>query len=595
MRTVACWTDRLSPTDSLDIYRDIALKHAELAGPLKGRLVSLIRADKIRELCELVIDVNDPLWVPEELFHARQCQAFFTKIEPLDVGIDKEKVAYEAFVTSERVCKDTNTIFRAWKSGTFCFTPEQEAFLYDAQLRIGRVLGPCPRLGDLDYRFGRGATTKTKKSMASLREKFRAGAACSEELFPAVSYILGEIPTLTKAWASAYTEDEEELWASVPVEIHDGRLEFVPKSYKTHRGVVVEPVLNGMAQMAIGDIMTQRLRKAGIDISDQTLNQRLAKEGSLTGDLATLDLSAASDSIAIELVYHLLPPDWAELLARARTGHVTYAGKRYTLEKFSSMGNGFTFPLETLIFWGLTRAVCGSYETVSVYGDDIICPSGHFDKVSKLLWSVGFTVNEKKSFHEGPFRESCGSDWYFGYAVRPHYPRDWVSGRSLFLLHNFYKRRGMEDWCGWVVDKIHPATHLWGPDGYGDGHLIGEYPKRYPSQGRGFAGHRFSTYTQLALKDIRPQMLSDYVLPAYSVYQRGTRDNVHLQKSFDPFTSIDVTRRNSFLRMWRSGHGEVSYGQPLSELPFESGPGKATSLPGTDADSGYKRIDVYIL
>jgi len=600
MRSNAHWMEGKSPSDSLDVYRDFALKHAELAGPLRDQLCTLIRKDDIRGLCELSIDVTDPSWVPEELFHARQAQAFFQKIEPLDLGIDREEVAFEAFLASERLCKETNAMFRLWKEGLLAFKPWTESCFYRASRLIERVLGPVPRLEELGYRFGRGATTLTKKSQASLREKCRAGAACSEELFPLASTMLAEIPALAKVWATAYADDGDEFWASVPVEIHDGRLEFVPKSYKTYRSVVVEPVLNGMAQMAIGDFMTVQLRKAGVDIRDQTLNQGLAREGSLTGALATLDLSAASDSIALELVYHLLPPDWAEFLSRFRTGHVVHAGKRYTLQKFSSMGNGFTFPLETLIFWGLTRAVCDSSETVSVYGDDIICPSGRYDEVTELLRCAGFAVNEKKSFHKGPFRESCGSDWYFGNAVRPHYPKGWISGRSLFLLHNFYKRRGYEDFAAGVVHKIHPATVLWGPDGYGDGHLIGEYTGRYPKPGRGFAGHRFSTYTQLAIKDVRPQMPADYVLPVYTVYQRSGPDNVPLPRFLDPiddahYGSSAIAKRNSFLRMWRSGHGEVGGGQPLPELPLSSGPGKASSLPGSDDELGYKRIDVYIL
>jgi len=74
------------------------------------------------------------------------------------------------------------------------------------------------------------------------------------------------------------------------------------------------------------------------------------------------------------------------------------------------MGNGFTFPLETLIFWALTRAVCGSTATVSAYGDDIICPSDRAEDVIAVLTEVGFSVNLEKSFWNGPFRESCGSD-----------------------------------------------------------------------------------------------------------------------------------------------------------------------------------------
>jgi hypothetical protein len=132
--------------------------------------------------------------------------------------------------------------------------------------------------------------------------------------------------------------------------IDDGKLEFVPKNAKTFRSTVTEPVLNGLTQLAIGDFLFDRLKRSGLDLRDQTRNQRLALEGSLTGALATLDLSSASDTISRELVYHLLPLEWAHFLGLSRTGHIKYRGQRYTLEKFSSMGNGYTFPLESLIF-----------------------------------------------------------------------------------------------------------------------------------------------------------------------------------------------------------------------------------------------------
>lgn len=590
MLTSASWTEESSSVDSLDFYRDFALKHAELAGPLRQQLTQLIRRDDIRGLCELPIDLSAS-WDPEELYNARQAQAFFTKLEDLSFeGLDREQAAVDSFMGSEEQCNVINCLLRHWSKGCYTFGSVSESRLYLAQQKIAHVLGPVPSFEDIGYRFGKGATTRTKKSDASIRAKLASGASCSENAFPAAFAVLGEVPSLAKTWASAFVEDDSELWASVPVLIEDGRLGFVPKSFKTFRGVVVEPVINGMAQLGIGDIMTKRLRKAGIDLSDQSLNQDYARLGSITGALATLDLSAASDSVSTELVYHLLPLEWACLLARFRSSFITYAGKRYRLEKFSSMGNGYTFPLESLIFWALASACCESHETVSVYGDDIIVPSGRYDDVRTLLNEVGFTVNEKKSFSTGPFRESCGSDWYLGYNVRPHYPRSWVSGRSLFLLHNYYVRRGNSKFAEMVKDKIHPATLLFGPEGYGDGHLLGNYvPKKGRSSSeRGFSGSRFSTYTLKGRRDFSLPHHGDHVLPAYSVYTRAPGELV-------PPLKICAYKHGSFLRLWLRGHGGATGSLPIPDFMSETGPVKASSLPGTDADSGYKRIDIYTL
>jgi hypothetical protein len=106
------------------------------------------------------------------------------------------------------------------------------------------------------------------------------------------------------------------------------------------------------------------------------------------------------------------------------------------LEKFSSMGNGFTFELETLIFWAIS-SVCQNVHNefnVHVYGDDIIIPSESYSDVEAALTFFGFSLNEEKSFKEGAFRESCGSDYFNGVAVRPYYieelpdgPEDWIA------------------------------------------------------------------------------------------------------------------------------------------------------------------------
>ena len=73
----------------------------------------------------------------------------------------------------------------------------------------------------------------------------------------------------------------------------------------------------------------------------------------------------------------------------------------------SPMGNGFTFELETLLFYALTMAVCGkgNFVRVSVYGDDIICPTEHAQAVTSILVEAGFQLNLGKSFSSGPFQK----------------------------------------------------------------------------------------------------------------------------------------------------------------------------------------------
>jgi hypothetical protein len=102
--------------------------------------------------------------------------------------------------------------------------------------------------------------------------------------------------------------------------------------------------------------------------------------------------------------------------------------------KFSSMGNGCTFGLESLIFAAAARAV-GSRD-FCVYGDDIIIETELYEPLVTLLSALGFTTNSEKSFNQGPFRESCGVDAYLGTDITPFYVRTWNPKSGPEFSHN---------------------------------------------------------------------------------------------------------------------------------------------------------------
>lgn len=278
-------------------------------------------------------------------YHLRQCLALFSKRTDIDVGVDRRAVAVAKFREAEARCRMTNSCFRAWKQGRFQFRPLVERVLHAASMKISRVLGDCPSLSDLRPHFGPGATTQVPKKNACLLTKLQRVPACSANFTEPEE-------ALRQVWRG---NGEAEEW--VDIEIHAARLSFVPKNAKTDRAICTEPQLNGMFQLAVGDVIADRLRRVGIDIRDQTPNQRAAMRGSISGETATLDLTSASDTVSLGLVEHLLPEDWNNLLLRLRSCEVEYEGEILELAKISSMGNGFTFPLETLIFWALATSV----------------------------------------------------------------------------------------------------------------------------------------------------------------------------------------------------------------------------------------------
>lgn len=198
----------------------------------------------------------------------------------------------------------------------------------------------------------------------------------------------------------------------------------VPKNSDVDRVACKEPDINVFLQKMFGNQIRTCLRRVGINLNDQTINGELAREGSITGLLATLDLSSASDSVTHGLVRRLLPDDWYYWLNTVRSHVIDIDGRTHRLNMFSSMGNGFTFELESLLFYSLLRSVAyatGIRGRISVYGDDLIVPVELAPFAIQLLGLVGFSTNAEKSFVEGPFRESCGAYWHNGINVKPFY------------------------------------------------------------------------------------------------------------------------------------------------------------------------------
>lgn len=233
--------------------------------------------------------------------------------------------------------------------------------------------------------------------------------------------------------------------------VEGNRLSFVPKQRDISRVTCVEPTLNMYFQLGIGSILEQRLKSYfGIDLSTQPhVNRELARIGSLDGSLFTIDLSSASDSMSLKMLRYLLPANVLSWLELTRSPKCTLpSGEQVEMNMISTMGNGFTFPLQTMLFSCVVLASfdsCGleihsnrrgSLPNFGVFGDDIIGDSRVLSRVLRLLKLLGFVVNASKSFSEGPFRESCGGDFFRGHQVRGVYVRRLASVQDRAVVLN---------------------------------------------------------------------------------------------------------------------------------------------------------------
>jgi len=119
------------------------------------------------------------------------------------------------------------------------------------------------------------------------------------------------------------------------------------------------------------------------------------------------------------------------------------------------MGNGFTFPLETLVFYSLIKAVgdlSGCVGVYSVYGDDLIYPRKIHNIVHHVMDSLGIQINLDKTFVDSHFRESCGGDYYHGADVRPVILPD-VPGNAL----------SRSQYRVWLFKVINLLMRRWSP------------------------------------------------------------------------------------------------------------------------------------
>jgi len=506
------WISSRPLNESLKIVRETARLCSELGGPLSKSLFKLLDEGHFNDLVNFKFDYQVDSNV-DDLIYSRQIHALVAKQDYIDLGIDKEKVAFTKFLECEEKCRLTNDRFSDGSS----LSKDVRIVFHYAIRKIASILGDCPKISSFDFSFGPGATTSTKKAHAHPLRKFMSRLECSENFLPLVEDVMDSLPS----WREYHTHENR-----YRISISPSKLVFVPKDSRTFRPIGIEPVLNGFCQKGVGKYLKHRLKIAGIDLSDQERNRSLAKRGSIDGSLSTIDLSSASDTISYNLVLHMLPFEWFCLLDNLRSSRIVYKDKSFDLERFSSMGNAYTFELESLIFYslcyGVARFLGTDIEDISVYGDDLIVPVSMYETLKSVLEECGFEVNSSKSFRSGPFRESCGADYFNGTDIRPFYQKTLISDRNLFVMHNWFVRNGEQKLSKLILSFILPHHRIFGPDGYGDGHLIGSYRLRSSRKLKrcGYEGGFFDTFTLNPRRSIYllKKIESVWVYPLYCTY-----------------------------------------------------------------------------
>jgi hypothetical protein len=226
----------------------------------------------------------------------------------------------------------------------------------------------------------------------------------------------------------------EPYWATSPIRSSLDRISqtiFVPKSYKTFRTISMESSTLQYCQQGIWKeiervVSSSPYLRNHIGFNEQERNQLLAKKGSTERSYATIDLSAASDSVSYDLVKDVFKGTklYKYLCATRSRRTLLPDGRLIRLKKFAPMGSALCFPVETLIFAAVCQYVAREHGVTgdySVFGDDIIVPTQCAEDLMITLELLGFSVNRSKSFFDPDcwFRESCGAEFCDGFDVTP--------------------------------------------------------------------------------------------------------------------------------------------------------------------------------
>nr|QDH88511.1 MAG: RNA-dependent RNA polymerase [Leviviridae sp.] len=335
----------------------------------------------------------------------------------------RETLAIQKYVECEQVVRESDAKRTANDNSQFS--------------RVGRLLwSDVLQRVDEDIYYGRlvpkhGPGATADRLVGNHKYEQAEWTSRLEGLFPSLEYLLP---------SSSYRKELDRVEYLEPGAERPVKVITVPKTLKTPRIIAVEPACMQYTQQAVLESLVGHLEGPDnplrwlIGFQDQEPNRRMALEGSLYGNLATLDLSEASDRVSNQLVRLLVEqfPHVGEGLDATRSRKADVPGVGVVrLSKFASMGSALCFPIEAMVF--ATIIFCGVEDAlnrpltkrdlndlrrqVRVYGDDIIVPVDYAELVAGKLEAFGLQVNTGKSFWTGKFRESCGREYYEGHDV----------------------------------------------------------------------------------------------------------------------------------------------------------------------------------
>jgi hypothetical protein len=389
-------------------------------------------------------------------------------------------------------CLDQVGSLLTWFKRLPVFLPSSDEEWLDYKKQAEHQCGPIPR-----------STTDALRSIAlhwfssfvwNSHSEARHGPGCTAD----AGKVMGDkqyLITISRWRAQLLrTTDGESFWTGGDVFDIPSKFQSVPKQLGKNRFICMEPAAIQYVQQGLFRSLYHFTRSSPLKgyfcLEDQEKNRSLCSLAH-EYDLATIDLSNASDDVRYGVWKEIFQgtPLWRYIIG-CRSKSLEYNGDEIHPTYVAPMGSAVCFIFETicfcliveLAFRTVRRQKCRGYtDHVSVYGDDIICPADVAVEVVSLLTQLGFSVNHQKTFLDGPYKESCGVEYYKGQPIRRfNHPRHGLSPRSVTFakvssvmdlantLESFLfftaRRHLLKTWSGVKVSGSHTFSDcvVWG-------------------------------------------------------------------------------------------------------------------------------------
>lgn len=411
------------------VFKDARLLILEaLDQPHALALALTYKYDQFDELYRLLgeplpLDAKGNLTPYENISEYRaffQANALFSKADDLPALMGLTEKALQDFLDCEQLNKETNIRFltRAVSS----------PLIYQTSRVVADILGDYSELDMAqNLRFGPGVSSSCRGSMATLAHKLEADITCTPRSHEIVERTF-------KHFFQYYYR----LKPVISPE-HYNYFTTVPKTYKQARGICIGQHGNIVVQLAYGALLRRKFKKC-IDLDFAADFHRHLVEKKWR-EIATIDLRSASQMIARRAVQAVWPEQWLSVMDDLREEYTLLPdGTKNYNQHYSAMGNGFTFEMESILFYSIAKAAMLNagmkWTYLSVFGDDIIVDKECGPIVVQALKEFGFIPNDEKTYLDGPFKESCGVDTLRGRNIRPIFLRNLKDGK---FIEVFYK------------------------------------------------------------------------------------------------------------------------------------------------------------